>query len=222
MKAQDVMMQQVVTVAPQASIQEAVQLMLEHKISGLPVIDKTGGLAGIVTKGDFFRRRETGTQHRPPRSVEPGQLTSEYAHISGQKVDEVMTPEVQTVTETTSLEDVVHLMDRYRIKRVPVLRGRELVGIITRANVMRAVMVLAQQTAPATVDDVAIRNRLLTELKKQSRVPARMINVVVTNAVVTISGALVDERDRKVVLAAAENIAGVKKVEDHMNLIPTR
>ena len=80
MKAQDVtqqdVTQQVVTVAPQASIQEAIQLMLEHKISGLPVLDKTGGLAGIVTKGDFFRRRETGTQRRPPRSVEPGQLAS--------------------------------------------------------------------------------------------------------------------------------------------------
>ena len=113
-------------------------------------------------------------------------------------------------------------MDRYRIKRVPVLRGRELVGIITRANVMRAVMVLAQQTAPAAADDIAIRDRLLTELRKQSRVPVGMITVVVTNAAVKISGALVDERDRQIVLAAAENIAGVKKVEDHMILIPTR
>jgi Mg/Co/Ni transporter MgtE len=194
--------------------------MLQHKISGLPVVGASGGLVGIVTEGDFLRRTETGTQRRRPRWLEflvgPGRLASEYVHTSGQKVDEVMTPEVRTVTEETPLEEVVHLMERHHIKRMPVLRGRELAGIITRANVMRAVISLAHQATPASADDTAIRERLVSELKKQSWAPVGMIDVVVTNGVVKYSGALMDERERQALRVAAENIPGVRKIEDHL------
>src|SRR5262245_30287471 len=133
MKALDVMTQPVIAVASDASVLEAARLMLQHKISGLPVLDTQGRLAGMVTEGDFLRRAETRTQRRRPRWLEflvgPGRLASEYVHASGRRVDDVMTSEVHTVAEDAALDDIVRLMERYRIKRVPVLRGDKLVGI---------------------------------------------------------------------------------------------
>jgi CBS domain-containing protein len=220
MNAQDVMTRNVVSIGPDASIIEAVRTMLQHKISGLPVIDASGRLQGIITEGDFLRRAETGTQRKHPRWLEfllgPGRLATEYVQASGRKVDEVMTPDVYTVTEDAPLEQVVHLMERHRVKRIPVVRGETVVGIVTRANLMRALASLALAEQPVTADDAAIRERLLTELTEQRWAPIGLIDVVVTNGVVKLKGALTDERQRQAVRIAAENIPGVKKVEDHL------
>ncbi len=220
MKVTDVMTPDVVSIRPEASVLEAVRLMLQHKISGLPVIDAAGNLQGVVTEGDFLRRTETGTQRRHSRFVEfllgPGRLATDYAHASGRKVGEVMTPDVYTVTEDAPLEAVVHLMERRRVKRVPVVRGGKVVGIVTRANLMRALANLALAEHPVAAGDAAIRERLIAELKKQSWAPVGLIDVVVKDGVVKLSGALTDERERQAIRIAAENIAGVKKVEDHL------
>jgi CBS domain-containing protein len=220
MKAADVMTRDVVSIGPEASILEAVRLMLQHRISGLPVVDAAGDLEGIVTEGDFLRRAETGTQRKRSRLVEfllgPGRLATEYVHTSGRRVGEVMTPEVQTVSEDAPLEDVVHLMERHRVKRVPVVRDGKVVGIVTRANLMRALVGFALAADQVTPGDAAIRERLLAELKKQSWAPVGLIDVVVKDGVVKLSGALTDERERQAIRIAAENIAGVKKVEDRL------
>jgi CBS domain-containing protein len=220
MKVTDVMTRDVVSIGPDASILEAVRLMLQHKISGLPVIDASGNLQGVVTEGDFLHRAETGTAPKRPRWVEfligPGKLATEYVHTSGRKVGEVMTPDVRTVTEDAPLETVVHLMERHRIKRLPVVRGDKVVGIVTRANLMRALASLALAEQPAAAGDAAIRDRLLAELKRQPWAPVGLIDVVVKDGVVKLSGALTDERERQAIRVAAENIAGVKAVEDHL------
>ena len=220
MKAVDVMTREVVSVAPDASVMEAVRLMLQHKVSGLPVIDAAGRLQGVVTEGDFLRRVETGTERKRSRLVEfllgPGRLATDYVQSAGRKVGEVMTPDVHTVVEDDPLEKVVHLMERHRVKRVPVVRGARVVGIVTRANLMRALASLALAERPVAADDAAIRERLLAELKKQSWAPVGLIDVVVKDGVVKLSGALTDERERQAIRIAAENIAGVKKVEDHL------
>jgi CBS domain-containing protein len=221
MKTKDVMTQPVISVASDASVLEAVRVMLQNKISGLPVVDSTGHLIGIVTEGDFLRRAETGTQRRRPRWIEffvgPGKLAEEYVHASGRKVDEVMTTDVHTVAADAPLDAVVQLMERYGIKRVPVLRGHELVGIVTRANLMRALISAAVGAQPATSnDDAAIRERLLNELKKQPWAPLAGIGIAVRDGVVTLSGVITDERQRPALCVAAENIAGVKKVEDRL------
>ena len=220
MKATDVMTREVVSIGPDASVLEAVRLMLQHKISGLPVIDAAGSLQGVVTEGDFLRRTETGTQRKRSRFVEfllgPGRLATDYAHASGRRVGEVMTPDVRTVAEDAPLEQVVHLMERHRIKRVPVVRDGKVVGIITRANLMRAVANLAMAEQPVAADDAAIRQRLLAELNRQAWAPVGLIDVVVKDGVVKLSGALTDERERQAIRIAAENIPGVKKVEDQL------
>jgi len=220
MKASDVMTRDVVSIGPDDSILEAVRLMLQHKISGLPVIDGSGALVGVVTEGDFLRRAETGTQRKRARWIEflvgPGKLASEYVQTSGRKVHEVMTADVETVGEDAPLEKIVHMMERHRIKRLPVVRGAKVVGIVTRQNLVRAVAGLALEARPATPGDAAIRERLLADLKKQPWAPLGLIDIAVRDGVVTFTGALTDERQRLALRVAAENVAGVKKVQDHL------
>ena len=220
MKVADVMTREVVSIAPDASVMEAVRLMLQHKISGLPVVDASGRLQGVVTEGDFLRRVETGTERKRSRLVEfllgPGRLAEDYVHATGRKVGEVMTPDARTVGEDEPLEKVVHLMERYRIKRLPVVRGDKVVGIVTRQNLMRALASLALAAHPVAADDATIRERLLAELNRHAWAPVGLIDVVVKDGVVKLSGALTDERERQAIRIAAENIPGVKKVEDHL------
>jgi CBS domain-containing protein len=125
-----------------------------------------------------------------------------------------MTREPIAVTEDTALDEVVRLMERHRIKRLPVLRGAELVGIVTRANIMHALVSLAAETKAPAGDDATIREQILAECGKQSWAP--MANVVVRNGVVELWGTITDERERQALIVASENVAGVKTVHDHL------
>ena len=220
MQAKDVMTRNIVSVQPDATVLQAARLMLQHHISGLPVIDQAGKLVGVLSEGDFLRRQETRTERRRSRWLEflmgPGRTAAEYTHSHGSKVSEVMTGEVHTVGEDTSLEDIVELMEHKRIKRVPVLHGSEVVGIVTRSNLMHAMVSLARKAPPAAKDDSTIRDRLLAEMQKEQWAPAAMTNVVVRDGVVELWGVIVDERQRDALKVAAENIPGVKAVKDHL------
>jgi CBS domain-containing protein len=223
MKASDIMTPDVISADPDATVLQAARYMLQHHISGLPVIDKTGTLVGILSEGDFLRRRETHTDRRPSRWLEflmgPGKLAAQYTHTHGSKVSEVMTTNLHTVGEDTSLEKIVEMMERYRIKRVPVLRGKKVVGIVTRANLMHAMVSLARGEPKAATGDAAIRQELLKELKTEKWALASMINVVVREGVVELWGMIVDDRQREALVVAAENIPGVKQVKDHLTWV---
>jgi CBS domain-containing protein len=220
MKAEEVMTREVISIDPDATVLQAARLMLQHHISGLPVIDKDGNLVGVLSEGDFLRRRETKTERRRSRWLEflmgPGRVAAEYSHSHGSKVSEVMTPDVQTVDEVTPLEDIVELMERRRIKRVPVVCGGQVVGIITRSNLMHAMVSLARVAQPADKGDAAIREHLLAEIQKEQWAPAATTNVVVHDGVVELWGVIVDERQREALKVAAENVPGVKTVKDHL------
>jgi CBS domain-containing protein len=223
MKASDVMTRSVISVEPDSSVFNAARLMLQNRISGLPVIDSAGNLVGMITEGDLLRRVETGTGHRRPRWIEfligPGRLAEEYTHTSGRRVHEVMTPNVHTVPDDAPLEEVVRLMERHRIKRLPVTRGKSVIGIVTRANLMRALIHVSREVRPLSAEDTEIRERLIAELKKQPWAPVTMIDVFVRDGVVRLSGAVLDDRERQALRVAAENIPGVKKVEDQVALV---
>jgi CBS domain-containing protein len=218
MKAHDVMTWGTITVEPDASITRAVRLMLQNKISGLPVVDANGQLVGMVTEGDFLRRGELGTKRQRPRWLEfllgPGKLATEYVQSSGQKVSQVMTPEPKTITPETPLEEVVGLMERHRIKRLPVVQDGKLVGIVSRANLLHALASVAREVKPATGDDAAIRERIMAECAKQAW--ASHINVVVRDGVVELWGVITDDRARDAFKVLAENVPGVTAVRDHL------
>jgi CBS-domain-containing membrane protein len=220
MKAKDVMTSTVISVQPNATILQAARQMLQHHISGLPVINHDGELVGILSEGDFLRRRETATERRRSRWLEflmgPGRLAVEYSHSHGSKVTEVMATDVYTVTEDTTLEHIVELMERRRVKRVPVMRGKKVVGIVTRSNLMHAMVSLARAEPKSAKDDATIREMLLAEMQKESWAPAAMANVVVCDGVVELWGVIIDERQREALKIAAENIPGVKAVKDHL------
>lgn len=220
MNAGDVMTQSTVTIGPDDSVMHAVELMLKRRISGLPVVDDTGALVGILTEGDLLRRIELGTQKRRPRWIEfligPGRLASEYVSASGRKVHEVMTSPVHTVSEDTPLTDVVSIMESRQVKRLPVVRGSKLVGILSRANLLRALVSISRDTKPTNVTDACIRKQLLEELGKQSWAPLALIDVIVKNGVVHLWGTLTEERQRQGIRVVAENTPGVTRVVDHL------
>jgi CBS domain-containing protein len=220
MKAADIMTRHVVSVGTEASVLEAIRSMLQHKISGLPVVDGEGLIVGIVTEGDFLRRAETGTERKRPRWLEflmgPGRLAAEYVHSHGRKVFEVMTSDPVTIDEDTPLAEVVRILEERRIKRVPVVRGRRVVGIISRDNLMQALASVAHEMAAGAHADTAIRDEVLAELAKQPWAPRNFINPVVRNGVVELWGSIFDERERQAVVVVVENVSGVKAVKDHL------
>ena len=218
MKAHDVMTWGAITVEPNASVTRAVRLMLQNKISGLPVVDANGQLVGMVTEGDFLRRGELGTQRQRPRWLEfllgPGRLAAEYVQSSGQKVAQVMTPEPKTITPETPLEEVVRLMERHRVKRLPVVQDGKLVGIVSRANLLHALASVAHEVKAPAANDATIREQILTECARQRWAPH--VDVVVRDGVVSLWGVITDERERQAFIVAAENVPGVKAVHDHL------
>ena len=220
MLAGDVMTRKVISVASDASAMQAGTLMLKHQISGLPVVDSSGILLGIISEGDFLRRAELGTQRRRPRwlafLIGPGRLASEYVHACGRKVKEIMTPNPYTVTEATPVTEVVQLMERHRIKRVPVVCGRRLVGIVSRADLLRALARLARATETVATNDAEIRERVMAELRRQNWAPLDLINVIVRDRIVELQGTITEDSARQAMVVAAENVPGVRAMHDHL------
>jgi len=218
MQVRDVMTRNVISVRDNQSVLEAAQLMLQNRVSGLPVIDAVGALVGIVTEGDFLRRGEIGTERERPKWLEfllgPGRLAAEYVHTAGRTVEEVMTPDPATVSEDDSLETVVELMERRHVKRLPVVRNGRLVGIVSRANLVNALIENARSTHGPAADDDAIRDRILAAFADVHWAPN--VNVAVHNGIAELSGIITDERERKGLIVAAENVTGVKEVHDHL------
>jgi len=220
MNASDVMTRNILSVRPDAVIAEAIRLMLDNRISGLPVIDEGGQLVGILTEGDLLRRGETATERHRPRWLEilmgPGRLAEEYVRTHGRRIAEVMTRDPVSVTPDTPLKEIVELMERHRIKRVPVLDGDAPVGILSCADLLRGLAgALAAAPAVATSDE-EIRERILAELARAAWVPRDGIAITVENGVVDLNGVILEEKERDALRVAAENVPGVTAVEDHL------
>ena len=218
MQVRDVMTPNVISIAVDDPVVKAARIMLQNRISGLPVLDATGRLVGVVTEGDFLRRGEIGTQRRRPKWLEflvgPGRLADEYVRASGRKVGDIMTPDPYTITEDDSLEAVVALMERRRVKRVPVMQDGRMVGIVSRANLLHALASLSQDAPAPAGGDSAIREQILTTLSKQPWAPH--VNVIVKDGVAELWGVISDDREREATIVATENVPGVKKVHDHL------
>jgi CBS domain-containing protein len=219
MRAHQIMTTQVITIVTDAPIVDAANIMLAKHISGLPVVNASGKLVGIISQGDFIRRAEIGTGRKRGRwlsfLVGPGRAASDFVRERGRRVEEIMTPDPCTVTEDATLEDIVQLMERNNIKRLPVVRGDKLVGIVTRSNLLQAVAGLTRDVPDPTADDDHIRSRIVASIEKTDWAPFGL-GAIVLNGVVHLSGIITNERSRKATIVAAENVAGVTKVHDHL------
>ena len=219
MRVKDVMTPNVICIGADEAVLKAARLMLQNRISGLPVVDKEGELVGMVTEGDFLRRGELGTQRQRPKWLEfivgPGKLAQEYTHSSGRKVEDIMTSDPWTIGQDATLEAVVDTMERHHVKRLPVTRGGRMVGIVSRANLMHALASLSRDVpAPPPGGDSAIRDKILAAIAKQDWAPR--VNVIVKNGVAELHGVITDDRERAGLIVAAENVPGVKQVRDHL------
>ena len=219
MRAHQIMTRSVVTVAPESSILDAANLMLQRHVSGLPVVDAAGKLVGIVSEGDFIRRSEIGTQRKRGRWLRfilgAGKAATDFVREHGRKVSEVMTRDPLTVNEDTVLEEIVSTMETNGVKRLPVMRGDKLVGIVSRANLLQAVASLARNVPDPTADDDHIRSRIIDALEKNDGCPFG-VNVVVRDGIVHLTGVITEERSRQAAIVCAENVEGVNKVHDHL------
>jgi CBS domain-containing protein len=224
MRAHQIMTRPVITVTPETTIAEAANIMLQRHVSGLPVIDAAGKLLGIVSEGDFIRRSEIGTQRKRGRWLKfilgPSKSATDFVHEHGRKVAEIMTPEPLTITEDTPLEEIVALMEKNNVKRLPVTREDQVVGIVSRANLVQAVASLAREIPDPTADDDHIRNRVIDALAKNDWCPFGL-SVIVRDGIVHLSGVITEERSRQAAIVAAENVTGVKQVHDHLCWVDT-
>lgn len=219
MQAQDIMTTPVISIDASASVTHAADLMLTRRISCLPVT-RDGAMVGIISEGDFLRRKELGTQRVRPRWLEfltgPGKIADEYVHTSGRRIGDVMTTDVVSAPPGASLAEIVELMAHHDIKNVPILDNGKMAGIITRSDLLRALLRILPKSGAATADDEVIRRNIVAELQGQSWSGGDLIGVTVDKGEVELSGAIFDERQRKAAVVAAENVAGVKKVTDKL------
>lgn len=220
----DVMSRRMVTVRPTDTVEDAVKLMLDHSISGLPVIDENANLLGIVTEGDFLRRSEIHTESpRRSRWVEvllgPGDDAYRYIRSHGRKVAEVMTASVRTLEPEASLTEAADLMEKAHIKRIPIVRAGKLVGLVSRSDLLRAFSDAVESEEQMKSDDEVVRNTLSDGIRNQPWAPRLGINFSVEEGVVTFSGVVFDDDCRRALLVLAENVPGVKGVKDDMTLL---
>jgi CBS domain-containing protein len=221
MKASEVMRKEIVTVTPRTAISDAVRLMLDHRISGLPVIDESGAVAGMVTEGDLLRRVELGTEKRVPAwrawLMASGRDARDFVLSHGRQVGEIMTAPVAWVAPDADLTEVVALMESRRIKRVPVLDGGRLVGMVARADLLRALELLLPRAAVSPVADAELRHQVLASLEAQPWVRGdTSVDVRVRSGIVELVGVVTDQRERAAIRVVAENTPGVRGVVDHV------
>ena len=221
MRAMDVMTSGVITVGENATVPEAAKLMATHGISAVPVVDKDNRIIGMVSEGDLLHRAETGTERRRSWWLDmvssTNKLAGEYIKSHSGRVKDVMTRDVLSVTEETPVADIAVLLETNRVKRVPVLRSGKLAGIVSRANLVRALaMTITEAAGGAEIDDRAIRDKLLAELKAQKWAEVSPANVTVKDGVVHLWSSYLSEQEKLALVVAAENIPGVQRVEDHM------
>ena len=220
MNARDVMVRDVITIAPRDSVAQAARLIAQNDVSALPVIDDHGRLVGIISEGDLMNREEIGTEIHHPwwiEAVTPGAaLAAEFAKSHGKRVEEVMSENVITATEDTSLADIATLLERNRIKRIPILRDDELVGIVSRSNLVQA---LASNGAASTASldtNRVIREELLSRLEQQSWTDFGSRNISVSDGKVHLWGLVGSPAERTALIALAEDVPGVTEVIDEM------
>jgi CBS domain-containing protein len=223
MKAADVMVSTVITVPPEASVQDVANVLMTNRISAVPVVTAGGDLVGIISEGDLIRRVETDTDHRRSWWIElllgRGPLAAEYVKSHSRKVSDLMSRDVITASPDTPLRDVAGLLEKNGIKRVPIVADGKLVGIVSRANLVQALAVQKKPVeAQPPADDLAIREAVMARLDGKLWTKFAPVNVIVRNGIVDIWGIVDSETVRQAIRVAVEETPGVRGVNDNLSV----
>ena len=225
MQAKDIMTTSVISVPLEGQIEDAVRLMLDHNISALPVVDAEGDLKGLVSEGDLMRRvRETDG---PRRSwwLEvlggSGDAARDFVKLKSRRVEDVMTRDIVSVEEDTTVAEIARLLEKHRIKRVPVLRSGQVVGIVSRANLLHALSALKDRVLPEpSEDDRVLRAKIEEALKDVPSAAVNLINYTVEDGKVAVWGVADSDFQENAIRVAVENVPGVGKVDVNMGRLP--
>jgi CBS domain-containing protein len=223
MHAGQVMSPIVLAVSLDASIYEAAEVMVSAEVSALPVVDGSGRLVGILSEADLMHRPEIGTEPRKGwlqrAFADSAGSAQEYVSLHSRRVRDVMTRDVVTVLEQTPLSEVAQQMDRHRIKRVPVMRGDTVVGIVSRGNLLRALLSRDPQHPATLPTDESLRRAVEAAVKGQPWESPWPVNILVNGGVVHLWG-FASKASAEAYRVAAENVPGVQKVENHLRGVP--
>jgi len=227
MRAADVMVTNVITVGPDATVEEVAQILLSARISGLPVVGKAGELIGIVSEGDLMHRAEAGTGRRRPwwlaAFLGKHALAAEFVKEHSRSVTDVMTREVVTATPEMPLSEIANLLEKNAIKRVPIIKDGKIVGIVSRANLLQALAVAGKKRAGAEPsDDATIRDKVMTQIDAEPWSRPSLINVIVQDGTVELWGIVDSVSEKKAVHIAAEITPGVRAVNDNLIICPAQ
>ena len=219
MLARDVMSSPVITVKPGSSVKDVAKILINNRISAVPVVDEANRLVGIITEGDLSRRVEAGTERERPRwlaafaAEEP--LADEYVKAHASKVSDVMSKAVITAAPDTPLDKIVALFEGHAIKSVPITENGDLVGIVNRASLLLA-LTADQPSVDLRIADGALRDSLLEQLKGQPWVHMSLLDVTVRDGIVDLSGVALSQSEKNAIRAAAESTPGVRAVNDKL------
>ncbi len=221
MRAADVMEPDVLSVYPDTSVNDVAKLLLKNRISAVPVVDN-GKLVGIVSEGDLIRRVETNTdKHRSwwlELMISDEKLATDYVKSHARFAGEVMSRPVVTADENTPLDQVAKLFENHNIKRVPIVRGSNVVGIVSRADLLRLLAGLHEKSEPALADDDAIQKEIMKRLKTEPWFSSAQIEVAVRSGIAKIEGIAMSRDQQTATRVVAENVPGVRAVTDATRL----
>jgi CBS-domain-containing membrane protein len=225
MKARDIMVKPVLSVTPATTVPELARLLSERRISGVPVVDDEGALVGIVSESDLLHRAEVGTEKRRKwwmqLFADSDTLARDFVKTHGTKVADIMSPYVVTVAADADLRQVADVLDTNEIKRVPVTEAGRLVGIITRGDLVRALVASQLQSLPDNSDDVALQKRIMERIEKEAWLNQTYISVAVQDGKIELSGLVASEAQHKALRILVEE-AGGRTVVDNVKVGPFR
>jgi CBS domain-containing protein len=226
MRAKDVMTSPVLTVGLDATVQEIAKLLIERRVSGVPVLDPGGRIVGIVSEGDLMRRVEHADDHHRSWWLklfsDATADATDYVKTHGRRAGDVMSRDVVAVAEDTPLHEIAILLEERRIKRVPVVRDGRLLGIVSRANLLQGLAASpAAAMPPPSVDDDTIRTTILSTLREEVGGVTELVNIVVSQGVVDVWGVADSLEVKRAIRVAAENAPGVREVRDHVSILPS-
>ena len=227
MKAADIMVTDVITLHVDDTVQKAAQVLLDHHISGAPVVDEQGRLVGMVSEGDLIRRAEIGTEKRHSWWLElltgAEDQVRNFVRAHAVRLKDVMTGDVIAASVDTSLNEIATLLEKHGIKRVPVLRDGKVVGIVSRANLLQAfasAAAIADVTADIAPRDQMLRERVVDQIRQLPWGMPWLVTVTVQNGVVELWGPVHSEGQRQALRVAAEATPGVKAVKENLYRLP--